>query len=142
MDHVIHVMDLMPTFLSVAGVDYPDAYNEQALVPLQGRSLMPLLSGTASADFDTRTLGWSAYGMDAYRHGDWKVLRLPEPFGSGDWQLYDLATDPGELHDLASEFPDRTKVLSNLFVDYAESNGVINPSTPTAYAKPIVGRKY
>ncbi len=142
MDHVIHVMDLMPTFLSVAGADYPDAYNEQALVPLQGRSLMPLLSGTTSADFDTRTLGWSAYGMDAYRHGDWKVLRLPEPFGSGDWQLYDLAADPGELHDLASEFPDRTKVLTNLFADYAKSNGVINPSTPTAYAKPIVGRKY
>jgi arylsulfatase len=142
MDHVIHVMDLMPTFLSVAGANYPDAYNEQALVPLQGRSLMPLLSGTTSADFETRTLGWSAYGMDAYRHGDWKVLRLPEPFGSGDWQLYDLAADPGELHDLASEFPDRTKVLTNLFADYAESNGVINPSTPTAYAKPIVGRKY
>ena len=142
MDHVIHVMDLMPTFLSVAGADYPDAYNEQALGPLQGRSLMPLLSGTTSADFDTRTLGWSAYGMDAYRHGDWKVLRLPEPFGNGDWQLYDLAADPGELHDLASEFPDRTKVLTNLFADYAESNGVINPSTPIAYAKPIVGRKY
>jgi len=84
----------------------------------------------------------SGYGMDAYRQGDWKVLRLPEPFGSGDWQLYNLAADPGELRDLAAKFPDRAQALADLFADYAESNGVINPGTPTAYAKPIVGRKY
>ena len=80
--------------------------------------------------------------MDAYRQGDWKVLRLPEPFGSGEWQLYNLAADPGETHDLTSEFPDRAESLADSFADYAESNGVIAASTPTFYAKPIVGRKY
>jgi arylsulfatase len=141
-DQLTHVMDLMPTFLSVAETDYPDVYNGESIVTLQGKSLLPLLSGESPSEFEFRELGWSAYGMDAYRHGDWKVLRLPEPFGSGDWQLYNLAADPGELHDLASEFPDRTKVLSDSFADYVESNGVINPSTPTFYSEPIVGRKY
>ena len=141
-DQVTHVMDLMPTFLSIADTDYPDVYNGESIVPLQGRSLLPLLSGESPSEFESREVGWSAYGMDAYRRGDWKVLRLPEPFGSGDWQLYDLAADPGELHDLASEFPDLTETLANSFADYAELNGVINPSTPTAYGKPVVGRKY
>jgi arylsulfatase len=141
-DHLVHVMDLMPTFLSVAGADYPDAYNGESIVPLQGKSLMPLLRGESSIEVESRELGWSAYGMDAYRKGNWKVLRLPEPYGNGDWQMYDLATDPGELHDRSSEFPERTAALANAWEDYAHTNGVIQPDTATAYAKPIVGRKY
>jgi arylsulfatase len=141
-DQVIHVMDLMPTFLSVAGADYPDVYNGKSIVPLQGKSLMLLLSGESSIDVESRELGWSAYGMDAYRKGAWKVLRLPEPYGNGDWQLYDLAADPGELHDLSSEFPERAGALAKAWEDYANSNGVIQPDAATAYAKPVAGQKY
>jgi arylsulfatase len=70
------------------------------------------------------------------------VLRLPEPYGNGDWQLYDLIADPGEVHDLVSEFPERARALAKAWEDYAESNGVIQPNAATAYAKPVVGRKY
>jgi len=103
---------------------------------------MPLLNGELPIEADSREIGWSAYGMDAYRKGQWKVLRLPAPYGNGDWQLYDLAADPGELHDLSSEFPDQAEALANAWTVYAESNGVIQPNAATAYAKPIVGRKF
>jgi arylsulfatase len=141
-DHLVHVMDLMPTFLSVAGLDYPDVYHGKPIVPLLGKSLIPLLSGNSAGEFESRGIGWSAYGMDAYRRGNWKALRLPEPFGNGDWQLYDLASDPGELHDLSSEFPERIKELALAWQDYADSNGVIEPDEPVFYSKPIVGRKF
>jgi arylsulfatase A-like enzyme len=141
-DYLIHVMDLMPTFLSVAEADYPDVYNGESIAPLQGKSLMPLLSDASSSGFESRDFGWSAYGMDAYRKGNWKALRLPEPYGNGDWQLYDLAADPGELHDLSSKFPDRAEALAKAWEVYAESNGVIQPDAATAYAKPVVGQKY
>ena len=141
-DDLIHVMDLMPTFLSVAGADYPQVYNGESIVPLLGQSFLPLLKESSSAGAKPRELGWSAYGMDAYRKGDWKVIRLPQPFGNGDWQLYDLAADPGEVHDLSSEFPERTTALASSWQNYADSNGVIQPDVPTAYSKPIVGRKY
>ena len=137
-----HIMDLMPTFLSIARADYPGEYNGQPIVPLAGKSLLPLLRGEAATEFESREMGWSAYGMDAYRQGDWKALRLPEPYGTGDWQLYDLATDPGEIHDLASKYPERVDLLAKAWDAYAESNGVIRPDTPTAYAKPVVGRKH
>jgi arylsulfatase len=142
MDHLTHVMDLMPTFLSVAGAVYPDVFNGESVVPLQGKSLMPLLDGESPIEAESRELGWSAYGMDAYRKDSWKVLRLPEPYGNGDWQLYDLAADPGELHDVSTEFPDRTAALANAWKHYADSNGVIQPNVAIAYAKPIVGRKF
>ncbi len=35
-----------------------------------------------------------------------KILPVTEPYGNGRWQLYDLASDPGETKDRAAEFPD------------------------------------
>ena len=140
-DQLTHVMDLMPTFLSVAGAEHPNVYNGEAIAPLQGQSLVPVLEGEAPVD-ESREFGWSAYGMDAYRRGHWKVLRLPEPYGNGDWQLYNLATDPGELHDVASQYPSRVVILAEAWKVYADSNGVIQPNKATAYAKPAVGRKH
>jgi arylsulfatase len=137
-----HVMDLMPTFLSVAESDYPDEYNGESIVPLQGKSLLPLLTGESSGTLEPRELGWTAYGMDAYRKGNWKVLRLPEPYGNGDWQLYDLAADPGELNDLSSEFPDLAGELARAWEVYAKSNGVVQPDAPIFYSKPVIGKKY
>jgi arylsulfatase A-like enzyme len=137
-----HVMDLMPTFLEVAGANYPQTYGGVNVVPMQGISLIPLLRGETQTQKVPRRLGWTAYGMDAFREGDWKVLRLPEPFGNGNWQLYNLVEDPGEMSDLSSRFPDRTQELASGWNAYAQTNGVIVPSTPTFYAKPISGRKY
>lgn len=65
-----------------------------------------------------------------------------EAYGTGDWQLYDLATDPGEIHDLATKYSDRVDFLAKAWGAYAETNSVIRPDTPTAYAKPVIGRKH
>ncbi len=137
-----HVMDLMPTFLEAAGGKYPKTYNGNDIVPLQGTSLMPLLKGKPDEAFKDRELGWEAYGMDAYRRGNWKVLRLPPPYGNGEWQLYNLAKDPGEVNDLATQNHDLVMELSQAWERYAEANGVIRPSDAVAYARPISGRKY
>ena len=141
-DQLAHVMDLMPTFLAVAEAGYPDAYDGENIVPVQGVSLIPSVKGEVRPEAAPRRLGWSAYGMDAFREGNWKALRLPEPYGNGSWQLYDLASDPGETLDLASQFPDRTSALANGWEDYAKFNGVISPNSATFYAKPVDGRKY
>ena len=43
----------------------------------------------------------------AIRCGAWKALHLPQPWGNGDWQLYDLSADPGETVDVGIEIPER-----------------------------------
>ncbi|MGI9240988.1 MAG: arylsulfatase [Verrucomicrobiales bacterium] len=134
-----HVMDLMPTFLAVSGAEYPASRKGKPSPALQGRSLLPLFEGEA---MESRGIGWSVYGMDAFRQDSWKVLRMPEPYGNGNWQLYDLSTDPGERRDLSSKFPERTKELAGEWEAYAKNNGVIHPKPAAFYAKPVLGRKY
>ena len=141
-DAITHVMDLMPTFLSVAETDYPDEYAGESIVPLLGKSLLPALEGHLSIDDEPREIGWSAYGMDAYRKGDWKLVRMPEPYGNSEWQLYNLRNDPGEMHDMSPEHPEMVEALAAAWDNYTVANGVIVPSEATFYGKPIIGRKF
>jgi len=141
-DTVVHVMDLMPTILELAGVHQPAQWHGVDVAPIQGRSLVALLEGDDDHTWMERGLGWEAYGMDAYRRGDWKVLRLPPPFGNGDWQLYNLSEDPGEIQDVADQHPALVAELAQGWTAYAEANGVIRPSTPIAYSRSVSGGKF
>jgi arylsulfatase len=136
----IHVLDLAPTFLELAGSTYPASYRGVSVPPLQGESLLPLLLGSESS-FARRGLGWEAYGMDAWIEGNWKLVRLPKPYGNDRWQLYDLNQDPGEINDLAALKPGLTASLAEKWRDYAITNEVVHPDSPVAYAKtPRPGR--
>jgi arylsulfatase len=48
--------------------------------------------------------------------------------GRGDWELFDLAADPGELKDLAAEHPDKLKEMVALWDDFARRNNVVLPN--------------
>ena len=50
-------------------------------------------------------------------------MRLPQHYGHGEWQLYGLAADPGELNDLATEFPEHTQNLARARQAYANMRG-------------------
>ena len=50
---------------------------------------------------------------------------LYEPFGTWDWQLCNLAEDPGEQYDLSAKFPEKKQQLVTLWDQYAKMNGVI-----------------
>jgi arylsulfatase len=65
------------------------------------------------------------FGRRAIRQGDWKALHLPAPYGPGTWQLYDLASDRGEINDLAATHPDKLAELVALWDRYVEETGVI-----------------
>ena len=122
-DAVAHVMDIPATILDAAGVAYPDSTD---VPPLQGRSLAPILEG---ADATVRGaedwIGWELFGNRALRLGDWKAVWICPPFGSGEWQLFDLEADPGETVDLAATRPDVLERLTAQWDEYALANNVI-----------------
>jgi arylsulfatase A-like enzyme len=70
-------------------------------------------------------LGWELFGNGAIRQGDWKITKLSEPFGTYDWQLFNLAEDLGEQRDLSAKFPKKRQELIALWDQYVEMNGVI-----------------
>ena len=97
---------------------------------------MPTLRGGADERFADREMGFELYGLRAFRRGEWKILRLAEPYGSGDWQLYRLDEDPGEVRDLADEHPETVAELVEAWERWASEYGVVEPDRPVAYAKP------
>jgi arylsulfatase len=95
------------------------------VVPPRGQSLVPLLAGEFGArNGPHEWLGFELGGERALRRGPWKIVRLPVPFGSGDWRLYRIDRDPAELYDRSEKDPDRKQELTALWEQYARENGV------------------
>ncbi len=127
-DTFAHVMDIPATILDVAGVVHPGGSKVADIEPLQGTSLLPVLADPAAEiRGPTDWIGWELFGNSAIRMGDWKLVRICEPLGPGEWQLYDLAADPGETTDLASERPEIRDQLLRHWDEYESTNNVILP---------------
>jgi len=123
---ILHVMDITPTLLNLAGVQHPPTYKGREVAPVQGKSWVAMLEGrTQSPRGEGDWLGWELFGNRAIRQGDWKISRHYEPFGTGDWQLFNLAEDLGEQHDLSDKFPEKMNELVTLWDEYMKTNGVI-----------------
>lgn len=123
---VMHVTDFVPTFLELAGVPHPSA-TDKKLAPLSGKSLTPLLTGkTEAVRTDKDWIGEELFGNRMVRQGDWKLCHiLKTAGGSGEWELFNLKTDPGETTDLAKKEPEKTKALLAVWEEYVARNGVI-----------------
>jgi arylsulfatase len=127
-DAVGTVMDLLPTFLALAGAQHPGTtYRDQTVLPVQGRSLLPVLYGEATAAHPADALfGWELFGQRAVRQGDLKLVwDHSAPEAQRRWQLFNLAADPFEQNDLTASNPDQYQQLLTLWDRYDEENGVI-----------------
>ncbi len=97
--------DLYPTFAAMAGAPLP---TDQVL---DGVDLLPLLDDPEAA-LPRTAIHWHYphYHHDrpasALREGPFKLIEFLD--GSGDVELYDLASDLGETRNLAAELPERS----------------------------------
>lgn len=132
----VHVMDIMPTVLDVAAVEHPSKKSEGRLHTMQGMSVKSLMQGGSRVAFDRRGLGGELFGIRSYRRGKWKILKLPDPYGTGKWELFNLAVDPGETTDVGAKNPGLLQELTADWNTYSTKNGVVEPDKPVAYAKP------
>ena len=90
-------VDIVPTLCGIAGVEVsPEAQLDGMDLGTHWRD------GTVSS----RVIRFRQGGKEAIRDGDWKLVQ---------GRLYDLANDPGEVHDLAEQHADivaRMKAMS------------------------------
>jgi arylsulfatase len=125
----MHVADIMPTLLEIAGTSYPKSRDGHETPPLMGTSWGKVLAGQAdSPRTEQDYLGWEIFGNRAIRQGDWKLRWEYKPLGKGDWELFNLAADPAERIDLAAARPDKVKALVALWGSYVKTNNVVLPS--------------
>jgi len=122
----LSVMDVLPTFLELAGVEHPGRhYKGREVLPVRGQSFASLLSDPAQRLHNAdRSMGWELSGSQAFRRGDWKILRLPPPYGDGKWRLFNLVVDPAEIRDLSEQRPKIFRQLLDLWEQYVEDVGV------------------
>jgi arylsulfatase len=114
-----HVVDLMATFVELAGADYPKSFNGNAVLPTEGRSLAPVFEGKVRPD--RGAIYWEHEGNKAILEGDWKLVAKYR----GDWELYNLSDDRTETRDLAAERPGKVKELRGLWTAWAQRVGVV-----------------
>ena len=110
-----HVIDIVPTVLSVAGVEKPQAWDGQPIPKAPGVSLAPAFA--EDVRIPRESLWWLHEGNRAVRAGDWKLAAAAgEP-----WELYDLTTDRAEQHDLAAQRPDKVRELEEIWQRQTDS---------------------
>jgi arylsulfatase A-like enzyme len=99
-DHVTSAADILPTLAEVAGAAH------LLPAPIDGISFAPTLRGERDRQQRHEFLYWEEAGehqdirQQAVRLGDWKAVRRRP---GAAWELYDLAQDPGEQHDVAAD---------------------------------------
>jgi arylsulfatase A-like enzyme len=109
---------VLPTLQDVSGATYPRELGGSSITPAEGRSLVPAFE---NGPLSRELLAWEHEGNAATRVGDWKLVRKG---AAGAWELYNLANDRTELHDLAGQQPDRVKELAAAWQKWAERTQV------------------
>lgn len=128
---LVTVKDFTPTLLELAGVKHPgNSYQGRAVEPMSGMSILPILKGEKVAE---RVHGGELFGKRFVRQGDWKLVHMPKPWGTGEWQLFNLRSDLAERHDLSAKQPEKVAELQQLWTQYARDNNVILPDQVSGY---------
>ena len=128
-----HLIDIMATCVEAANATYPQEFNGQQIVPMEGKSLIPLFEGST---IDSRPLFWEHEGNRAVRFGKWKLISKADKSNSfiwdqseslpmEAWELYDMELDRTETTNVASEQPAKVTELSQLWMDWAHRVGAI-----------------
>lgn len=122
-----HVTDIAPTLYELAGTRHPGTeYQGKPVLPLRGKSMLPYLQGRASAvRSEADTVGWELGGRKALRKGDWKLVYANAPWGTNDWELYNVAEDRSESRNLAAANPQKLGELLVAWRDYVRETGTL-----------------
>ncbi|MGZ4436412.1 MAG: arylsulfatase [Nocardioidaceae bacterium] len=140
-----HIIDMVPTLLDLLGLEPPATIRGVTQAPIQGVSFAHTLDD-ADARSNHHTQYFEMLGHRAIYHDGWRaVCPWPGPsfteagvgFGqpisadklteldAGGWELYHVAEDFAETHDLAREHRDKLIALIGMWYAEAGKYGVL-----------------
>lgn len=112
-----NLIDIHPTLLDLAGLSYvPVADGNGRTMPLPGASLLPLFEGKRTLARRRPVFNlWQR--SRSVRDGDWKLVSITSEGTAedGKWELYNLAKDRTETHDLSTRYPG---IVARLTAEY------------------------
>ena len=121
------IKDVVPTLLEIAEVNKPvDIYKGNKIYPPTGKSMWNMLTGIESTvHSDNESIGYELAGSSAVFRGKYKLVQNLPPKGTGEWELYDIETDPSEIHNLVKEKPELVSELLTAYQAYVNNNNVV-----------------
>ncbi len=126
-DQFAFVSDIAPTVYDLVGVTPPSVYRGLEQLPVTGHSFASILD-TATAPAANTLQYFENAGSRAIVAGEWKAVSkhtTGADYDSEPWELYHLASDFSECHDLAAEQPERLSELEQRWWGEAERHGVL-----------------
>jgi arylsulfatase len=128
-----HVIDVAPTVLEAAGLPEPKVVNGTPQKPIEGVSMLYAFDNAEAKDRRT-TQYFEMFGNRAIYHDGWVAAArhsipflpdVPGPLDQDKWELYHVAADFSEAHDLAAKYPEKLKGLQALFLKEAAKHHVL-----------------
>ncbi len=126
-DQFAHASDVAPTVYDLVGITAPDTYRGVEQRPITGRSFAPVLRDASHPATNTVQYFEMAGSRALVRDHHKAVCKHDKgaDYDTERWELYDLAADPSECHDLADTEPELLAELVELWWAEAESNRVL-----------------
>ena len=132
-DEPSHLIDIMATCVDVAGATYPDTYKEKNIIPLEGKSLVPVFDEN---ELDREAIFWEHEGNRAVRMGKWKLVSVAnkkrssvwdkeEELATENWELFDMEADRTEINNLTRLNPELVDKMAAMWIDWAKRTGTI-----------------
>ena len=98
-----HIIDIMATCLDLSKAAYPKEYKGNAILPCEGKSIVPILK-TGKRE-GHKTIGFEHFREKALMTDDgWKIIQAGRRM---EWELYNLDADRTEMRNVAAENPER-----------------------------------
>ena len=116
----LHITDVMATAVELANAKYPSKYQGRKILPLEGRSILPILKNEAIED---KYIFNEHEGNRMVRYGDWKLVSAH--CHKDEWELYNIAEDRTEQHNLAADNPEMVKEFEKKYFEWAERSYVM-----------------
>jgi arylsulfatase len=123
-----HAIDIVPTVLDLLDVTPPEAIKGCVQSRFDGVSMRYSFEDPSAPSART-TQFYSMLGSRAIWHDGWQAVTTHPTisgwshFNDDTWELYHTDTDRAEVHDLASEQPDKLREMINLWFAEAGANG-------------------
>jgi arylsulfatase A-like enzyme len=121
------IMDMLPTFLALAGTEHPGTkFRGRDVLQPRGRNQLPMFYGAvAQVHADDEVLGWESGGPRGLRVGDWKLVwDTREPVAERRWRMFDLSRDRAEQNDLSTAYPAKYAEMQRAWDRYDREVGV------------------
>ena len=127
----VAMWDMLPTFAELAGVELPDS------VQTDGLSLVPTLCGRSADQMKHPYLYWEFHergGKIAVRLGNWKgIIQNFTRDSEAQYELYDLATDIHEDHNVAAEHPEIIEEIRHIIREARTESPLFRFKNRSAY---------